>query len=323
MPGMGPLGHTPFRLCFQAQLSVDVSQCRLLYNGKELERNVPFRFLNVPSAAKLKLVTGSEVTLGVQTSWREAPPTIEPIEKAPSESPSCIKEPAVASGNVPEMNSESIPDVYIFSQEDETRLKQNESSTSYVSEVSYDVTEKDLLLMQSSLSKRAEVTHLKTKKMRKEELNRKLDSMREVIIRLEFGEIIAQFNMSPRATLIDLYDIVRDIIHPEISTDQIVLFTTPPKKILPRNATSSLYENGLVPAAKIKLHIPGMEARDGMELLSAFSREKFGTMPPRGYKEPTTVASKDQHQVEQKTSSASGTILNSKIGERKVPKWFK
>ena len=322
MHGMGPLIHTLCRFCFQAQLSVDVKQCRLLYNDKELERNAPFRFLNVPSAAKLKLVTGSEVALGVQTSSREAP-TAEPTEKAPSQSPCSIRDAPVASGSAPEGSSKSISDLYVFSQEDEARLKQNESSSFYTSDVSFDITEKDLLLMQSSLSKRAEVTHLKTKKMRQEELKRKLDSMREVIIRIEFCGIIAQFSMSPKASLVDLYNVVGKIIRPEISTDRIVLFTTPPKRILDRNATSSLYENGLVPAAKIRLDIPGMEAGDGLNLLSENSREKFGTMPPRGYKDAPPVASREQHKVEQRTSCASGTIQSSKIGERKVPKWFK
>ena len=39
--------------------SVDVSGVRCTYNKRELERETPFRFLNVPSAARIELITGA------------------------------------------------------------------------------------------------------------------------------------------------------------------------------------------------------------------------------------------------------------------------
>ncbi len=39
--------------------SVDVCNVRLIHNKRELELKTPFRFLNIPSAARIELVTGS------------------------------------------------------------------------------------------------------------------------------------------------------------------------------------------------------------------------------------------------------------------------
>ena len=38
--------------------SVSVSDARLIYNKRELDKSTPFRFLNIPAAARIELITG-------------------------------------------------------------------------------------------------------------------------------------------------------------------------------------------------------------------------------------------------------------------------
>ena len=57
---MQTLGAVAEQVLRQAGLAdgVNASDVRLVYNKRDLELNTPFRFLNVPAAARIEIITG-------------------------------------------------------------------------------------------------------------------------------------------------------------------------------------------------------------------------------------------------------------------------
>lgn len=75
-----------------AKLTVTSSDCQLLLNNKALDLKMPTRFANIPTGAKLKLITGQEPVLGVQQS---APATGPPaLPTAAGSQPAAAQSPA-------------------------------------------------------------------------------------------------------------------------------------------------------------------------------------------------------------------------------------
>ena len=308
-------------LLLQAQLqqSVDRESCRLLHSDKELDLQTPFRFLNLPSNATLVLVTGKEAKLGVQSDEKleqkglskQTMDRTRPFDQVAGKINASF-------GDIPKESNvrhQENPRMYIFSRHQEIEMiKDNESPDS----INYEVNQSDVLLLQSSLSKRNKDVPLKTRKMREEELQRKIDNLGPVQLRIEFPgvDMIVQFELSAKSSVSTLYDVVKhQILNPKLENEEVVLFTTPPKCILDRRSSTSLYGVGLHPAARIKIDLP-QRLQKAEEIFCPSILKGIGALPPR-IKNDTLVEVDSDSAVYSKGASSAGIRTGGG-----VPKWF-
>lgn len=189
---------------------------------KELERGVPWRFLNVPSGASLTLITGLERVFGADGATAKSvdfaatsaaqpvgvrmpqPPASHPsaaaAAPAPSRAVATATTPAPSSPMVAEMTADAI---FLF----DPRLL--EASGAWDDAVDYELTQRDAMIMQSSLAKNTQTLNsgrLMTQKMRDEERRRKIASLSKARIRIEFegapvDNLVVQFHVPAAASL--------------------------------------------------------------------------------------------------------------------------
>jgi hypothetical protein len=58
---MAPLSSAVTATLFAESIKADPAACRLLHGKKQLDLTTPWRFANLPSGAKLQLLTGGDV----------------------------------------------------------------------------------------------------------------------------------------------------------------------------------------------------------------------------------------------------------------------
>lgn len=293
-------------LVLQARVdNIDVHSCKVVYQGKELEKGVPFRFLNLPASAIVTLVTGRERVYGIQSD-RSAPSrsTAQAAPKTVVNQKTELMQKGCASTS--EGTSLSLEGVYLFPSTEELRG----SRAHYQEEIDYEVNEKDAYAIQASLSKHVAPSHLRTNKMRENDLERKMAQMSPVLIRIEFpNNMTAQFEISAKSTCQRIYDMARLLIRPELQKC-MTLFTAPPKQVL-ANSSTSVYEAGLAPAARLKIEFEDdIDHYDTIFSTDAANIEQ--KLPPYSYK---PVGESQGERREQET-----VVPVSK--EKKVPKWL-
>lgn len=319
--------HVSQILLLQAQLqqSVDRESCRLLHSDKELDLHTPFRFLNLPSNATLVLVTGKEAKLGVQSDEKfeqkglakQKMDRTRPFDQVAGN----INAPP---GDIPKESNVRLEEktrMYIFSRHQEIEMiKDNESPD----QINYEVNQSDVLLLQSSLSKRNEDVPLKTRKMREEELQRKIDNLGPVQLRIEFPgiDMIVQFELSAKSSVGTLYDVVKhQILSEKLENEEVILFTTPPKCILNRKSSTSLYGVGLHPAARIKIELP-QRLQKAEEIFCPSILKDIGTLPPRIKSDKLVEVDTDSaFSAKVPVSSKGASSAGIRTGDG-VPKWF-
>lgn len=305
---------------------VDSSSCRLCHKGKELDRDVPFRLLNLPSSAALDLITGMELGLGVQTDGAQERPKVCKYSVDNSvrrDQPNQHNPAAIMEYHVSSKESEfTKPAMYVFSRSSEIEIQSRHFST-LPSDIDYEVNQADVLLLHSSLAKKKLSPILKTNKMREVEMQKKLDSLCPVQLRMEFPgseEMVVQFETSAKSPISTLYDIMeRYILNPKIKIDQVTLFTAPPKCILDRKSSQLLYDAGLHPAARIKVGISNTPQRMD-EIFCSEILKDVGTLPPRT-KSGTAGQNEDKTSIRETASYRSTTHGASKLAPT-MPKWF-
>ena len=333
----------------------DTSAARLLVSDKgkagafkELERGVPWRFLNVPSGASLTLITGLERVLG--TDATAAKPADQPVggrtidrtaskvaavATAPSPPPAAATAPS--SAVVAEISAD---DMFLF---DPRSLG---ASGAWDDAVDYEVTQRDAMVMQSSLTKNTQALHsgrLMTQKMRDEERRQKITSLSKVRIRIEFEgsaveNLALQFYIPAAATLGEyvskparplacaeshprlLARRLHDIIRLKVLKSELINYTLidrlPPRKQIPRTATS-VYEAGMWPAARLVLSLDGPDACGDVFSESLVRRK--GVMPPQS----NTTALLPSQEGALAAPDAKRSASQADGREPSVPKWFK
>lgn len=289
--------------------NVDVHSCKLVHQGVELEKDVPFRFLNLPSSAKVTLVTGRERVNGIQSKNDHSVPPHRTTHARPktvmNQNVGGVQKEGVSTS---EGTSLSLEGVYLFHSAEEMALRGSQKQ--YHEEIDYEVNEKDAYTIQASLSKQVAPSHLRTKKMRKNELERKMESMRPVLVRIEFpNSMTAQFEVSAKSTCHIVYEMVRMMTRSELQRC-LTLFTTPPKTVLP-DSSLTVYEAGLAPAARLKIEFTDpIDQYDTIFSADAVKIEQ--KLPPCSYK-PV-----EESQAEKKET----VVPPSTTKEKRVPKWL-
>lgn len=198
--------------------SFDLSAARLMSDSgkggcKELERGVPWRFLNVPRGASLSLITGLERVLGAgaEKAVGDRTPQRRPASNSSAVAPSAavaarapaIEPASVAPPSSPVVVELTAENMFLF---DPRSL---EASGVWDDAIDYEVTQRDAMIMQSSLTKNTQTLNsgrLMTQKMRDEERRRKVASLSKARIRIEFEgaafhHLVVQFHMPAAATL--------------------------------------------------------------------------------------------------------------------------
>lgn len=342
----------------EAQLKeFDSSNARLMFpckgkvdKGRELERGVPWRYLNVPSSASLILVTGLEVVLGAHDASAPASTTRVTAAAVPANSISTRGASTAVRASPPvSAPSASQPaglavdvkheDVFLFGAAD---VEARAMSGVWDDDVDYEVTERDAMLLQSGLAKKSKTLvsgALMTQRMRDEERRRKLASLSGARIRIEgwcsVGDgsgLIVEFVVPAAATLEDLHAIVRHrVLESPTAFKFKLLDCTPPRKTIEPNKAVSMYEAGLWPAAR--LAIDALERIDGNHALGGNSVEdvfaeallrRKGVLPtaPASVAARTTAASSPVVPVAQAPSSGATTSRAPNAKPGGVPKWF-
>ena len=303
---------------------------------KELERGVPWRFLNVPSGASLALVTGLERVLGAHDACAEAGgmtvphtavehPTTTAKQTAVEHPTTTAKQTAVERPTTtaqPTGPMVSVEDMYLFCSHDvESHAAWDDG------EVDYDVTEGDAMLMQAGLMKKSKTltsATLMTKKMRDEERRRKLESLQKARIRLELGrafeDLVVQFEVPAEATLKDVHDVVQFKLLKSPTTFFRLVDLMPPRKEIARTA-ESVYESGMWPASRLTMELePGVTEDVFAEPLL----RRKGMLPPQKSclgLAPTSRTSAPGGDAP--ASSQAGRVTSAPSKPASVPKWFK
>lgn len=253
-----------------------------MYDGKELERGTPYRFLNLPPSVTLELLTGSEAKLGVQCDAKgttDKRPDTQVVEKSAIQR-GLSKGSTVSRSKTLEIrqdHSKIIPAIYIFSRRREIELLSDVDTSS----IDYEVNQSDVLLLQSSLTRKNRTLPLKTSQIREKELQQKMDTLGPVQLRIEFPvEMIVQFELPVNSPVSLVYDILQQhVISEGVDIDSMVLFTTPPKRILENKCSLTLYEVGLYPAARVRVALPE-RYQTIEEIFSSHALKNLDGLPP-------------------------------------------
>ena len=317
-------------------------------SGKVLERGVPWRYLNVPAGASLVLVTGMEVVLGAQdarasasasaltSADRQPEPTAPTAPIAPT-APTDPVAPAVprTSATAPATSTSAIvdgvkyEDMYLF-----RATEVASAPAAWNEEVDYEVSQRDAMLMQSSLAKKTKTLTsgtLMTQKMRDEERRRKLASLPSARIRIEFGgaadHLVVQLDLPAAATLDDLYAVVRcKVFETPTAFSFKLMDCTPPRRALEPKSSVSAYEAGLWPAARLAIDslercgqpvdmamLEGVFAPPLLQRKGAIPAPRSGTVDPSSGSAAAAAP----------TAAATSETSKSTSKSRGVPKWFK
>lgn len=334
----------------QAKLEskVSVSECQLLLNDKPVELDQPVRFLNIPSHAKLLLRTGREMKLGFQdqnstmksqggSSADPDPPVASSMERkeahrVQSVNPQHIKHESIGHGNQKQSEDENDDvntnwDIYIFTTADEQLML--EAASQVMSDtIDYDVNERDLRVLQAGLSKKLEPSELRTRQMREKDIEKKMTSIGNVCIRIELPwDMLMQFETPARSNVGDLYSAVKKTLKSKYQ-DVFVLYTTPPRLELKQHS-QSLYQAGLIPAARVKLEfqIPASTEEPTLDALLPEYLSKIGILPPNRYKQGKVgdayTAAESARRNEQESRQREVTTHKEGASPKKAPKWFK
>ena len=338
--------------------------CQLLLNGKVLDKACPLRFCNIPSHARITLKTGKEIPLGVHQDFMmrkkgeedralharsdttDVHEETERGKKIAVRSAQATPVSAEHSNERPLANTSQQNEFYIFSLEDEKNLREQESTEVDSSSIDYDVNEGDLRLLQASLSREARPRTFKTRKTRDQELQLKLERMNPVLLRIELPTkdmLCIQIEMRATDTVGLLYERIASYLVDDIA-DAFLLYIAPPKKEL-NTMRQTLYEAGLIPAARIKfaftrpqspaqvpigrMATPGNTRLDHSWLLKPDAISRIGILPDmnRAAFRSNQTNSKAHDSRAEDCSRGLQASLTSQGGstkpKNKVPKWMK
>ena len=317
-------------------------------SGKVLERGVPWRYLNVPAGASLVLVTGLEVVLGAQDARASASASASVLKSADRQpaptAPTAPTDPVAPAVPQPSATSTSAivdgvkyEDMYLF------RATEVASAPgAWNEEVDYEVSQRDAMLMQSSLAKKTKTLTsgtLMTQKMRDEERRRKLASLPSARIRIEFGgaadHLVVQLDLPAAATLDDLYAVVHCKVFESPTAFSFKLMDcTPPRRALDPKSRVSAYEAGLWPAARLAIDslercgqpvdmavLEGVFAPPLLQRKGAIPAPRSGTVDPSSGSAAAATATAASTAAG--TAAATSETSKSTSKSRGVPKWFK
>jgi hypothetical protein len=301
------------------------------------------------------MITGLETVLGAHDAAVSDPQTLAREKAAPVARDAVPAAPASSRPSVPKTAStagvstatgtgaetsrivDSIKheEVYLFRAKDATELASARSaSDGWNDDIDYGVTQRDAMLMQSSLAKKTKTLTsgtLMTQKMRDEERRRKLASLPCARIRIEFfgsagDQLVVQLDLPAAATIMDVYAVVHSKVLESPTAFTFKLYDcAPPRRALEPTSSVSVYEAGLWPAARLAVdslersgqRVDLTEERALEDVFAASLLRRKGVIPaPRAGTVSAVPAVPTA--VVAATAPVSGT---SKSGG--VPKWFK
>eukprot|EP00192_Tetraselmis_astigmatica_P011428 CAMPEP_0117649282 /NCGR_PEP_ID=MMETSP0804-20121206/883_1 /TAXON_ID=1074897 /ORGANISM="Tetraselmis astigmatica, Strain CCMP880" /LENGTH=374 /DNA_ID=CAMNT_0005454997 /DNA_START=248 /DNA_END=1372 /DNA_ORIENTATION=- len=354
MPMM-PLSAVVEDACRQAGIQCQLSSCTLKLGKQQVDLSIPFRFANIPSGAKLELHVAG-MALGFRDAAQPTPAPaadasrdqnqpgpLSPTAGQPHSTaslPTCemssqansSKAPAVASSQweaAPmSAGASSLTDIessvgrpfYLFSQDELADV--SESRNGEESEEFYEMSPGDyFVLMAGAKAKASKDGMLMTQAMREAEATKKAQKLGAVRIRIVLPErLILQASFRATDKLSDLMEFVKRCLDP--AATGWYLYSTPPKQVM-EDTKPTLYQAGLVPAAKLYL---GMHAASDKSLLRP-EVLAHRTFPPTA--EPELSADKKEKAPEADISAVAADSSQGRTGGsanangKKVPKWLK
>jgi len=318
----------------QAKLQgvVDESECQLLFEDRELDKDARIRFANLPSNAKLVLKTGKETVLG-HRMHDDAPASnaredFDGVQAKQTEgnteqgSSSHLSEEASdrqqQQGEMKASLSDDIDQVYIFSETEMTKTAKQLSD-----DIDYDINENDILMLHASLTKKTSPSILKTQKMRDDEMQRKLHNLRPAPIRIEFpsGTCI-QISVPGNSKVGSIYQRLQSILKPEVFAD-LYLYTVPPKTNLSQ-MDQSILAAGLLPAARLKVGFESpKDFESPLDIIKPEFSSRLGTEPPQREADQDYRSRKEDNPKNICSKGSASRVQKDKGPSSKVPKWLK
>lgn len=333
---MQPLSAIISTVLDTCQIPVNATECQLQHNGICLDTSTLFRYANIPSNAKLVLLTGREPTLGVRQSPEKA---VQPTHttaatltttvatlattNTTAQQPLTVRE----APNDAQQDTAKSPPIYIFHRQDLITCDEHQgllfnhiychnrlSAADDEPDEFYTFTEADYHAVTAGYAARAkhQSEPLKTKAMRDAEVAARAAAFPAVRVRVQLPDgHIVQSEFAGSEPLSAVRARLQPLLVPGSASGAWYLYTAPPKKPI-RDETKSLYALQLVPAALLYVGCQGQV--DGAWVLEDALRE-HGGVPPDA--QPRVV----EHALEKQAEKPAKAHVDG--GRKGVPKWMR